>query len=818
MPVDNFSTVFCYKMGNEISKQQIDSNVKELDYSNKGIVSCNFEIPPHCQLQKLDLSMNRIESLPKGLKRLTQLMLSRNNMMEIPKDMGNCIMSYRNLEHLDLSYNNLSTIPEIFKSMPSLKKINLFGNKIKQIKCSKSMIQNIDLGNNSLTSFPELPSTILIVNLDHNNITSIESSYPNLSRLCISHNSITCVSPELVFPSLLLLDISHNELSNLPVISDVFPRIKTLDCSFNKIVTCPSISRTVCDMYFQKNFIRELPPNFGMLTFLTRADFSFNRINRVDEIPANLQHFLIFDNDISIINASNCPELSNVYVMHNKLLHIPLFSSNCLAECYLSFNQISVINMSNLCKTLTRIDLSHNEIVEVQEELFTLPSLTHLFLSHNKIETLPSIMATSSLIVMNASNNPIKAFPDNIPKTLEQLNLSNCLINSISESALFNQELIELDISNNNLETFPRNPHIRALILSRNRIKHFPDDLPSIEYLDLSCNLLESISKEISFIKLSFLDISHNKITKIGSLQGFPMLKNFKCQSNPLVSSIQFQGLPNLEMIDLSSTHIIIGSLPNDNVRVLTSEFGLINNKQYQLISSKSWISYSFKKGSQDLSEDYCFFNTYNIQQVNSIGLVLSEKMDEISLEFMYILFRKLLKITEIQVEKYADVFVKCEKKLKKKKYDSLPSFGILLFKEDRFIISSKGNVRMLVVSVQGDVNAVPCFDCEGNKNSHNTSHGIITDTDGNSGTYLVFGTSQDTYTSSCSICSKDRWIIITNTSIINTLTISIIGEICNNRKSARDICYDIRNMAYANTCLENLSIICLDLFEFKSN
>ncbi|MBC8485120.1 MAG: leucine-rich repeat domain-containing protein [Bacteroidetes bacterium] len=106
----------------------------------------------------LDISNNNLESLPKGIGSMTNLIsLNMSGNPDLMKEVDKSTPKLANLEILDISNNNLTTIPGFINKFALLKEINLSGNSIvsKEVdKCSPKLanVEKIDLSNNELTA------------------------------------------------------------------------------------------------------------------------------------------------------------------------------------------------------------------------------------------------------------------------------------------------------------------------------------------------------------------------------------------------------------------------------------------------------------------------------------------------------------------------------------------------------------------------------------------------------------------------------------------------------------------------------------------
>ena len=144
-----------------------------------------------------------------------------------------------------------------------------------------------------------------------------------------------------------LLDLSNNQLNELP--SD-FGRFKKLKIAF-----------------FSDNLFTELPKVLGDSPSLTMIGFKSNLIENVPEesLPKQLQWLILTNNKIKKLPNSigNCGNLQKVALAGNKIEELPASMSNC--------------------KNLELLRISANELKELPLWLIELPRLTWLAFSGN---------------------------------------------------------------------------------------------------------------------------------------------------------------------------------------------------------------------------------------------------------------------------------------------------------------------------------------------------------------------------------------------------------------------------------------------------
>lgn len=491
----NFFLVFL--MGPNPSIQKLPSSEKSLNLADKKLECIPIIFSKKSKLSILILNYNLIRELPKNLKHLTSLSMTHNELTEINEDMLAGLISYPSIESLDFSYNKLAAFPAAGCSQKTLKTLNLFKNKITELDCSQATeLTSVDVGQNQLTEMPLMPDSVVTISMDCNQISEINTAFSKLSRLCATLNKISSIKPDLVFPVLTTLDLSRNCLKSLPDLVEFAPHLRQLDVSDNQISEVSAFPRTITEIYFQFNCLTEFPSNFSNLTCLQIADFSYNKIVNVPSLPTSIQTLMLHGNQIETAANSQTPDLLRLYFMNNNLKQIPPYRGSYLNEYFLLSNHITTITLENFSKFIQRIDLTDNEIENIPSELFALPQLFYLTLTHNKIKKMPITITKVPLIYLNISENPIEELPELLPRTLEQFVCAKCGIKKLPDSLSVLEDLIEVIAPFNDLDAVPRLPVVENLDLSHNHLKELPQMPDTVIFLDLSFNEIETIPED----------------------------------------------------------------------------------------------------------------------------------------------------------------------------------------------------------------------------------------------------------------------------------------------------------------------------------
>ena len=266
-----------------------------------------------------------------------------------------------------------------------------------------------------------------------------------------------------------------------------------------------------------RNFITSIPPSISVLTNLAELDLSHNVVTSLPD-------------ELGVLST-----LVKLKLGGNKLEAWPdaIAPLPSLAELDLGFNALSSLPPSLVTHTsLTRLILRKNNLVtlDISPGLDALPSLTHLDLSENAIETL---------------GHALDAMP------------------SLTHLSLASNELV-------NLSTHPLDvPLLRTLIVSKNNLDRLPSWLwtcPSLQVLDASFNDIarwhapENDDDASACATLSSLLLHHNKLLfvppPVSACLGLDTLSLAHNELESLPDSLS--SLTGLEVLDVGDNHLTV--------------------------------------------------------------------------------------------------------------------------------------------------------------------------------------------------------------------------------------------------------------------
>ncbi|KAF5828725.1 hypothetical protein DUNSADRAFT_17177 [Dunaliella salina] len=221
------------------------------------------------EVKKLDLSRNRLRSLPNELTNLASL------------------------TSLDVSYNHLELLPPDFSTFFQL--------------------ASLAVNNNQLQALPSLPHSLVLLSAQHNRLSSLPPSLARcseLTKLDCAHNMIQALPEEAMqglSHSLTELDCSCNQLTALPAEIGRLSKLKVLHVVHNKLTSLPSSignCRSLVELHAGQNALREIPPVLALCTSLRHLSL---RDNRIQEVPQELCGLQLYVLDLQSCDLSSLP-------------------------------------------------------------------------------------------------------------------------------------------------------------------------------------------------------------------------------------------------------------------------------------------------------------------------------------------------------------------------------------------------------------------------------------------------------------------------------------------------------------------------------
>ncbi|XP_019359543.1 PREDICTED: leucine-rich repeat serine/threonine-protein kinase 1 isoform X1 [Gavialis gangeticus] len=361
-------------------------------------VDLDWLIDISCRITELDLSANCLITLPSvipwGLMNLRRLNLSNNQLTELPGvQLSDEIICTRLLE-VDVSMNRLTTLPSGFLHLTKLQKLLAAKNYMEKLfEEENSMcvpvtelrfpfailatnwiglrkLQELDVSDNRLM---ELPTTFLcclkslnVLHVSRNNLKVFPDPWACPLKYCkAARNALQSVPDTFaVFWKYHLkeVDFSENALKEVPQGLFQLEALVSLKLLGNQLVALPSQEKWTCRQ-------------------LKSLDLSKNQLGKNEEGFKTKR--------IAFFSTRNRPRST---IETGSFLEFPAFLSDSLEVLYLNDNQFDVVPQSIcLLKSLTELYLGNNPgIRELPPELGQLANLWQLDTEELNISNVPA--------------------------------------------------------------------------------------------------------------------------------------------------------------------------------------------------------------------------------------------------------------------------------------------------------------------------------------------------------------------------------------------------------------------------------------------
>uniref|UniRef100_A0A5K3FDB3 Leucine-rich repeat-containing protein 40 n=1 Tax=Mesocestoides corti TaxID=53468 RepID=A0A5K3FDB3_MESCO len=426
-------------------------------------------------LEKLDVSDNRLAQLPLLLPpKLISLKVNQNRLVRLPEGL---LQSCQSLRELDASENVLENVGiSGGGNQSSLTTICLCKNRLTAIPALSPFhkLKEVALGDNKIDEFSLVNlaglGELAILDLSRNRIPAIPlgipESLPALSRLDLSNNDLKSIPTELGFmESLNVLSLCGNPFRSVPqnVLSSGTQALKALLRDRHQADTAPpppAFSRSPTgspDVPATADDPSTL--NYADLPAVNTSsilDWSCSRnlgAKRIGHVAANLREEL--------------PPLDDPVVW--RAVALRGCGSNAVVKTLnLLWRQLDTFPMGIMAfrESLTSLNLSHNRLTHLPDEIGRLSRLEELNVSNNCLNSLPqtltALAALQTLVLdFNAGLGPQlpaeTLFRAPLTQSLVNLSARSCRLTQLPPASMLSPEsmpaLRSLDVSENDIST-----------------------------------------------------------------------------------------------------------------------------------------------------------------------------------------------------------------------------------------------------------------------------------------------------------------------------------------------------------------------------
>ena len=403
-------------------------------------------------------------------------------------------------------------------------------------------VVSIDAAGNCLRKFPLALPSLRYLDMSKNKLSEINWSqlvihYDTLESLRLSDNNLSFIpAPVRAMKTLKTLALDKNELGRTELDLTEFPNLESVDLFLNFFTDFPKLPDTVMVL------------NIG-----------FNQIRNIDLHTPRLKDLRLSGNEITEFAPDFVFESLEVLDLSmNRLVELPPIVSFAprLVELKCPHNFLGVVPVQlPLC--MKKLDLSHNCMRELGEEIGDLPNLEVLNISFNRLTHLPKL--PMSLLHFNAERNQIAR---SVPLTVTQLNtlqLNHNVLERIPD--IKGSRAAVLMMRNNKLKRINAtdvSKMTKRIDLTNNQIEEIPSALckfVAIQSWNFSMNRISSIPMEVSSVRLTSLFLSETNISDLPELPHTLLsIVCIGCRFTRLPASIF--AVPRLGVVDFSCNKI----------------------------------------------------------------------------------------------------------------------------------------------------------------------------------------------------------------------------------------------------------------------
>nr|XP_037283987.1 PH domain leucine-rich repeat-containing protein phosphatase 1-like [Rhipicephalus microplus] len=381
------------------------------------------ELSALVQLRVLSASGNRLTALPEGLARLTaleSLRLSANAIAQLATPP--VLQALQALRRLDLRSNGIQGAAD-FTALQNLQSLDVSWNRIEELRLpTTNRLRHLDCSRNCLSELSLPGGRLETLCSSHNRLQNVDITLPCnvLSYIDLSTNQLVQVPywvPQA--RSAQHLDLGHNCLTSVPagLFSPTLSQLDTVRLNHNNIASFPESITAQCHIRhldLQHNCLTALPPNLLRHAYrLQWLNASYNKLSslaRPDQTSFPLRWLLLTRTGLTdeqvwpLVLA--CPGLKVLQLAYNQLHTVP--------------GRISEL------ESLRDLVLTGNALQQLPDTLPSLPALEALLLNCNRLDTLPNFEHSRSLKVLDVSCNLLSkvTLSSLVSPSLQQLDIS----------------------------------------------------------------------------------------------------------------------------------------------------------------------------------------------------------------------------------------------------------------------------------------------------------------------------------------------------------------------------------------------------------
>ena len=332
--------------------------------------------------QDLDLRNNLLTNLTdlSRLQKLQTLKLTDNMLVSLPDS----LFKLSSLQVLWMDVNKLTHLPPGIGRLTHLEHLKLDDNQIVHLPQEIGQLEALQVLQADAAGLTSLPATIgncrslVGLYLDDNRLTRLPdiTSLTNLELIRASNNSITFLDDSFVEGLLNVdtIELRYNGLKRLPISIGHLPKLKNLEVSHNELQDLPVLyhAQELRYLHLSHNNIHEFAQSKLWRTLTSLRELHINHNQLGPRLPDEMDH---------------CVNLTSLFANNNQLTSLP-------------------DTMHSLLE-LRQLQVQNNDLTALPSWTGSLPKLQVLDATNNSISQLPTI--GNSMRHLYLYQNPINA-------------------------------------------------------------------------------------------------------------------------------------------------------------------------------------------------------------------------------------------------------------------------------------------------------------------------------------------------------------------------------------------------------------------------
>ena len=483
-------------------------NLEVLHFSHSKLSSVPQWLNELVNIQSLEVKNSELKEFPtiRKLKQLNRLSLDGNKISVIP----DWIDDLKELFHFDLSNNNIHKLPKNVAKLKNLRYLLMLSNELdelpEQIKSlapsDNGKLEEINIAKNKFVKYPSVLKTLKdagvyvvvdpeLIKTDNNLLIQDILNKQNLDYEYLINQD---------FSQLTVLNINCKNLTSEQLINilDKLDPKKLVELGLFEVEVIPDILEQFTNLQklrIEHSSLEEFPEFVSKMINLQEIHFAHNIIKNIPSWINTLKKLQVLDlYNNSLKNLYTLEQISKIRILNIGGNRFFTFPSEILR-----MNQLEELYMRNV------------HLRSLPEEISELKKLQVLDIYDNSLSNLPAgLKKLVKLRTLNFGMNKFRAIPKVVSdlKNLEGLYIRNVrgnLLNHVEKKNYEKKDIQGLEIreKKGNLETKPIKTNEYYI---RNKTPIIIDcsvicKLSHLRYLDLSCNHLGEISKNIVNLK-----------------------------------------------------------------------------------------------------------------------------------------------------------------------------------------------------------------------------------------------------------------------------------------------------------------------------